>query len=115
MNNNGIDYDPAALKRELNNFYIALTKEEEQEMLKDLKLSSIEELYSHIPSTLLFDTAPEITEPISYNKLIDHLSEISKKNNVLTSFLGHGLKDYKTHFRVELHLLYYHYSNLIHL
>ncbi|MBT6324602.1 MAG: glycine dehydrogenase, partial [Bdellovibrionales bacterium] len=97
MNNNGIDYDPTTLKRELNNFYIAITKEEEQEMLNDLKLSSMDDLYSHIPSSLLFKKAPTITESLSYNKLINHLSEISNKNNILTSFIGHGLKDYETH------------------
>ncbi len=97
MNNNGIDYDPASLKRELNKFYIAITKDEEKEMLSDLSLNSINDLYSNIPSNFLFDKDPEISESITYNKLIDYLSELSMKNNVYTSFLGHGLKDYKTH------------------
>ena len=45
MNNNGIDYDPASLKRELNKFYIAITKDEEKEMLIDVSLNSIKDLY----------------------------------------------------------------------
>jgi len=87
--------DPKKLNRELNRYYISSTKTEQLEMLKEIKLSGIEDLYDHISKEVKFDEAPIVTDELSYHDLIPHVESIASKNNIKTSFIGDGLKNYK--------------------
>ena len=90
-----LPYDPKALPRELTKYYISSTKEEQTQMLKALNATELKDLFNHIPDNVKFDNAPVVCEELSYNELIAHMEGIAAKNNLLTCFIGDGLKNYK--------------------
>jgi len=90
-----LPYDPTKLPRELKKYYISASEEEIQEMLDSLGLKSEKELFSHIPSELIFESTPDVCEELEYEKLISHVEELAAKNKVKTSFIGDGLKNYR--------------------
>ena len=90
-----LPYDPTKLARELTKYYISASEGELEEMLKSLNLENLDDLFSHIPKEVLFEKAPEICDELDYEHLISHLENIAAKNNVKTSFIGDGLKNYR--------------------
>ena len=90
-----LPYDVKKLPRELAPDYISATDQEINEMLSEIGLSKLEDLYSHIPQDIKFQTTPEICEKLDYLPLIDHVKKIAEKNKIKTSFIGDGLKNYK--------------------
>lgn len=94
-NFNKLPYNPKTLKRELTKYYISSSKDEQAQMLASIKLKSLSDLYAHIPDDVKFDSAPYVCEELSYNDLIGHVVSLADKNNVKTSFIGDGLKNYK--------------------
>jgi len=94
-NFNKLNYNPTKLPRELTKYYISSSESDKGAMLKDIGARELKDLYSHIPDNVKFDKPPFVTEELSYNDLIAHLEKLSKKNNIKTSFIGDGLKNYK--------------------
>jgi glycine dehydrogenase len=92
-----LPYDPTKLPRELTEYYISSSKEEQTQMLATLKLKDLKDLFSHIPDNVKFDKAPFVCEELSYNDLIAHVNTLASKNNLKTCFIGDGLKNYKVH------------------
>lgn len=92
-----LPYNPEELSRELKRHYISASEADIDAMLKELGIKKLEDLYSHIPADVRFDKAPEVTEELEYEALVKHVEELSKKNNLKTSFIGDGLKNYKQH------------------
>jgi glycine dehydrogenase len=89
-----LNYHPESLKRELKPFYIGADDKEIKEMLKDLNLKSLEDLYSHIADDVKMTSIP-MDKHLSYEELIAHVNDLAKKNKVKLSFLGDGLPQYK--------------------
>ncbi len=96
-----LPYNPEALPRELKKYYLSATDEDIHEMLNCLGLKSLDDLYNHIPENVRFKETPNITSELSYEEILKHLVEISKKNSIKTSFIGDGLKNYKVPFTTE--------------
>ncbi|MGB0452447.1 MAG: aminomethyl-transferring glycine dehydrogenase subunit GcvPB [Bacteriovoracaceae bacterium] len=93
----GLPYNLETLPREKRKYYIGPDQEEIEAMLKELKLTSLEELFSHISDDVKFKTAPQFETGYSYENLKAHVEELSKRNRVCTNFIGDGLKDFKPH------------------
>lgn len=71
--------------------YIPHSKEETQRVLKELGLESLEDLFSHIDSSLL--SKPELPKPRSEEELRRYFKDLSEKNIPLISFAGFGAYD----------------------
>ncbi len=89
-----LNYHPEKLKRELKPFYIGTDDKDIQEMLKFLGLDSLDDLYSHIAQDVKMTTIP-MNKHMSYEELIAHVNDVSRKNNIKLSFLGDGLPQFK--------------------
>jgi glycine dehydrogenase len=89
-----LNYHPEKLKRELKPFYIGADEKELQDMLKTLGLSKLEDLYSHIEEGVKMSSIP-MPKHMSYEELITHVNDLSRKNKQKISFLGDGLPQYK--------------------
>ena len=93
-----LPYKPETLTRELKKYYISSTDDEISEMLNKLDKTELKDLYSHLDKNLFFEgdklenfnTLPEL----NYEQLIEHFNKVSQKNNIKTSFLGDGIKNY---------------------
>ncbi len=77
--------------------YIANTKEDQKEMLKELRAKSIEELFNSIPQSLWLRADMDIPSSLSEMELINEMRKLSEKNANLdeyVSFLGAGSYDH---------------------
>lgn len=92
-----LGYDPTALPRELEKYYICSSREEISQMLETIGHSKREDLYSHLSPDILFSKAPDIGEKLEYGELQEHLENMASKNNPYPSFIGDGLKWNKVH------------------
>ncbi len=92
-----LNYNPHKLPRELKEYYISASREEIQQMLNTLELSSREDLFTHIPKNIRFPQTPKVCQRFSYDQLTDHVNELANKNQIKSSFLGDGLKWYQVH------------------
>ncbi len=90
-----LNYDPKSQSRELVPNYISLSETEIKEMLNELGLEKLSDLYRHIPEDVKFSETPNVSKTFEYEELIDHMLELSNKNNTKKSFIGDGLPDYK--------------------
>ena len=89
-----LNYHPEKLKRELKPFYIGATDKDLEQMLGELQLQKLDDLYSHISEDVKMSSIP-MNKHMRYEELIVHMNDLSKKNNVKLSFLGDGLPQYK--------------------
>jgi glycine dehydrogenase len=89
-----LNYHPEKLDRELKPFYIGSSDSDIQLMLQELGLKTLEDLYSHIGEEVKMASVP-MSKHMSYEELIGHVNELSRKNKTKTSFLGDGLSQYK--------------------
>ena len=65
-----------------------------KKIFKELKINSLEELFTHIPKDLLLDAGIDVNESISELEAIDYFENISRKNNTdLICFAGGGHYD----------------------
>lgn len=90
-----LPYNPKKLPRELTPFYISATENEIAQMLKEVGLNSLSDLYSHIPCENLFLNYPDIGKQLNYEELVAHVTAVAKKNRTALSFLGHSLQSYQ--------------------
>lgn len=73
--------------------YLPQTKEDQQEMLAELNLQSIEDLFQDIPEAVRLRRPLQIEEGMSEGELLKHFRELSRKNRDVTgliNFLGAG-------------------------
>jgi len=96
-----LPYDPAKFKRETLPYYISMTDSEITEILNILGLHSLDELFNHLPDNIKFKKDFNIGKPLSYNDLIEHVTNLANKNKITTSYVGDGLKNYKVEKIVE--------------
>lgn len=90
-----LGYDPKKLKRELTKDYISASDQDINEMLKTVGTEDLQELFQGLPSDIRFEQTPDCTEGLEYEQLIEHIQSIAERNNILTSFLGDGLQNYR--------------------
>lgn len=96
MNLPPLNYDPASLPRETKRHYISASEKDIQEMLAELGLSSLNELFAHIPENIRFKESPPLEEELGYEELREWMVEISSKNMCpKASFIGDGLAQFK--------------------
>lgn len=89
------DYDPKRLPRELTKFYISANESDISQMMNDISIQKLSDLYAHIPKELHHKEKLNFSENLNYEQLADKLYEISLKNKIKTSFIGDGLQRYK--------------------
>ena len=78
------------LKPEINMGYTALTEQDIQEMLRDIGVASIDDLFKDIPETLILKESLSIPEDLSEIELDRCMKEIEKMNAPYPHFLGAG-------------------------
>lgn len=91
------DYNPADLKRELTRHYISASDTDIQAMLEAIGVPSLDQLFDHLPAEVKFPQAPDLPEELEYVEAAKRLAGIAAKNAKVSSFIGDGLPDYKTH------------------
>ncbi len=91
------DYNPSLFPRELKRHYISASEDDICQMLNVVGVSSLSELFSHIPDAVKFATAPEIPNELEYVDVAERIASIAAKNKTCVSFIGDGLPDYKVH------------------
>ncbi len=89
--------NPDQYPREFNPYYISASSQDIQDMLGSLGLSSIEDLFAHLPESIRMTEPPGIPERLDYENIIKHIHEVSLKNRNSTSFLGDGLSSFLPH------------------
>lgn len=81
--------------REKYPYYIGISESEEKEILKELNLNSLEDLFSHIePSARM--KALDLPLHKEAAQLKAHIEDIAKKNKNAVNFIGDGLQEYST-------------------
>ena len=86
-----------ASDREKCRHYIAISEDEETEMLKAVGVTSLKDLYQHIPSDFQFSEKPALDDELDHPALREALQQLSEKNRVGISLIGDGLPDYAIH------------------
>ncbi len=76
------------------NKYIPHTEEDVRKMLEVIGVESIDDLYSDVPSEVIFKEEYDIPEKMSEVELRRHFEELGKKNKNLTIFAGGGAYDH---------------------
>lgn len=77
--------------------FVPNTKQEQQEMLKKLGCSTIEELFEEIPQELRLNRPLNLPEPLAEYQLIKYMNSLAGENrnlDQLVSFLGAGTYDH---------------------
>ena len=92
-----LPFDPTKLPRELARHYVPASDKDIREMFAAVGSKDFTELYGHIDPAVLFKSAPDLPEELSYEALADSMEELSSRNNVRTAFLGDGLQAYRVH------------------
>ncbi|MDP0499002.1 MAG: aminomethyl-transferring glycine dehydrogenase subunit GcvPB [Verrucomicrobiota bacterium JB022] len=92
-----LPYDPSAFPRESHRHYLPASEAELQAMLQRLNLSSLDELFAHVPEEVRFAKAPDLPDELGYEETAAHVEAISQRNRPLPGFLGDGLP----HFSVS--------------
>jgi len=74
--------------------YFPHTKEDIELMLKELKVSSIDELFSTVPTNVLMDEEYDLKDSMSEQEVRNYFKTLSEENQELTVFSGLGLYDH---------------------
>jgi glycine dehydrogenase len=86
--------NPGVNPRENNPFYIGTSDQDIKEMLAEVGLKSLDELFDHIPKDCIMDSL-ELPPYLDQASLRNHLQDIANKNKQNLSFIGDGLQDFK--------------------
>lgn len=81
----------------MNFRYLPMTKQDEQDMLQTIGISSTEDLFSDIPKEIRLTRELNLTPPYSETKLLNELTQLANKNVTTkshASFLGAGVYDH---------------------
>lgn len=74
--------------------YLPTTKQDREEMLKSIGVSSVEELFAEIPQSLRFQGSYQLAGPLSELDLLKHMKQLAARNQTTedcVSFLGAGV------------------------
>ncbi len=77
--------------------FLSLTDPDREEMLAEIGVSSVEELFRDIPQGVRFRGRLELEPPLSELELVAHLEQLAARNvhtGAETSFLGAGIYDH---------------------
>jgi glycine dehydrogenase subunit 1 len=77
--------------------YLSLTDRDREEMLAEIGVSSVEELFRDIPASLRFGRELDLEPPLSEQELSRHLEDLAARNvdtSKELSFLGAGIYDH---------------------
>ncbi|MBB3127182.1 glycine dehydrogenase subunit 1 [Paenibacillus rhizosphaerae] len=77
--------------------YLPMTEQDQQEMLKTIGVSSLEDLFKDIPEEIRFKGELPVSSGLNEYALTTHLSELAAKNantDQYASFLGAGIYDH---------------------
>ena len=80
-----LNYHPEKLTRELKPFYIGADDKDIQEMLHEVGLKKLDDLYSHIGDDVKMTSVP-MNKHMSYEELIAHVNLVARKNKIKLSF-----------------------------
>ncbi|MGE9295385.1 MAG: aminomethyl-transferring glycine dehydrogenase subunit GcvPB, partial [Puniceicoccales bacterium] len=80
--------------REAARHYVPAGEEDTAAMLEKIGLSSLRDLYNHIPAAAFHDGELALPDELGYTETQDALSVLAAKNTVRTNFIGDGLPDY---------------------
>jgi glycine dehydrogenase len=80
-------------RRENFQHYIGVDLNDEKEMLSEIGLDSLDQLFKHLPQDILLGKM-DIEDGLKHPELKTRISSIAAKNKLKTSFLGDGLQDY---------------------
>lgn len=81
--------------REQARHYIPADDADIDAMLSAICLTSLDELFQHIPENVRFASPPELPEELEYEALRERMRNIAAKNTPRMSFLGDGLPDFE--------------------
>lgn len=74
--------------------HVGLSQTDIEKMLKELKLSSLDELISQtIPEDILLKEELELPNPMTERQFLNHIHALSAKNKLFTSYIGRGWYD----------------------
>jgi glycine dehydrogenase len=90
---NKLPYTLEDLPRESKQFYISSSDKEIAEMLKEVGLNSLPELYNSIPSEVKMERKNTLA-PLSYDKNLQDIERTANKNDIKPSFIGDSLRSY---------------------
>ncbi len=90
-----LGYDPKSLPRELRRHYISASEEDIQVMLEEVGVESLEALYDHVSEDCRLKGDLNLPDELSYEKLKQHMFDLSEKNEIKPSFLGDGIQQFK--------------------
>ena len=76
--------------------YFPHTPQDIEQMLKVSGVSSLDELYSEIPSHLQFNRDYDLPQAMSEAEIRRHFAELGKMNRSLVCFAGAGVQDHYT-------------------
>lgn len=85
-----LPYSLDALPRETRPFYIGASANEQEKMLEALNVKSLAHLYHHIDRGIMKEEL-HLPEVLGYEETAQKLLEISRKNNIMTSFLADAM------------------------
>ena len=108
-----LPYNPEDHIRELTKFYISATDQDITQMLETVGKNSLQDLFDHIPSDVLFDGDMNLPKALAYDKLVKHMEDLAAKNHIKTSFLGDGLSQYKIPDLVNFCLQYTRFDHCL--
>jgi len=78
----------------MSNRYIPHTEEDISGMLQKIGVKSVDDLFSDVPSEVIFKEEYDIPSAMSEIELRKHFEELAKKNRRLTVFGGNGVYDH---------------------
>ncbi|MBI2520173.1 MAG: aminomethyl-transferring glycine dehydrogenase subunit GcvPB [Bdellovibrio sp.] len=90
-----LPYNPKCLERELRPYYIGARDQEIDQMLKEVGFKYLDDLFAHIPQEVKFKGPVGLGQALSYEELLNHVTQVGKKNRMPLSFIGDGLPHYK--------------------
>jgi glycine dehydrogenase len=93
-----LPYDPQTLPRELVRHYIPASEEDIRLMCAAIGVSTLDELFRHIPAQVRMHGPLALPEELAYGDLYHHMVEQSRKNHLAdVSFVGDALPHYHVH------------------
>lgn len=78
----------------MSNRYMPHTEEDIRVMLDRIGVQTVDDLYSDVPSDVIFKAEYDIPEAMSEIELRRHFKELGEKNSQLTVFAGGGVYDH---------------------
>ncbi|MBT5717533.1 MAG: hypothetical protein HOI70_11530, partial [Opitutae bacterium] len=74
-----LPYEPTEFPRELSRHYISASDDDIAQMLNFIGLTSTDELFEHIPTSLQFRTGVDLPDELTYEDAVSLLAEIGNK------------------------------------